>query len=64
VLALPRVLDLRELIEDELLLAEPLVPLHDVCPDPLPSPTDDDAELAAEHPFAALGALKRRSPPS
>lgn len=36
VLALPRWLDVRELIEDELLLALPLVPRHDTCPQPLP----------------------------
>jgi len=64
VLALSRALDLRELIEDELLLAEPLVPLHDVCPEPLPFPNEEpDGELE-EHPFAALAALKRRAPSS
>ena len=36
VLALSAALDLRELIEDELILALPLVPRHDVCPQPLP----------------------------
>ncbi len=36
VLALPRWLNLRELVEDELLLALPLVPRHDKCPQPLP----------------------------
>ena len=36
VLALGRWLDLRELVEDELLLALPLVPRHAVCPQPLP----------------------------
>ena len=36
VLALSKSLDLRNLIEDELLLALPLVPRHDVCPQPLP----------------------------
>jgi uncharacterized protein len=64
VLALPRHLDARELIEDELLLALPLVPRHEVCPEPLPVP-DAAAEPAAEveaerpNPFAALAALKR-----
>ena len=33
-LALSRALDLRELVEDELLLALPLVPRHEVCPEP------------------------------
>ena len=38
VLALPRWLDLRELVEDELLLGLPLVPRHETCPQPLPVP--------------------------
>ena len=57
VLALPRWLDLRGLAEDELLLALPIVPRHEQCPQPLPSATGDD-EVAAENPFAALQALK------
>lgn len=62
VLALPRHLDARELIEDELLLALPLVPRHDVCPDPLPMPADEDVAEEEErpNPFAKLAALKRR----
>lgn len=61
VLALPRWLDLVELIEDELLLALPLVPRHAVCPAPLPVPGPDEAALDEKqpHPFAALAALKR-----
>ena len=68
VLALPRHLDLRELIEDELLLALPLVPRHKTCPQPLPTPADDlDKEVSIEgearkHPFAALAALKQKEP--
>ena len=61
VLALPRHLDARELIEDELLLAMPLVPRHEVCPEPL-AHADDEAEPEEEerpHPFAKLAALKR-----
>lgn len=63
VLALSRSLDVRELIEDELLLALPLVPRHPVCPAPLPMSAGED-ELAADetpdkHPFAALQALKK-----
>ena len=65
VLALPRHLDLHALLEDELLLALPLVPRHDACPHPLPLPADDvslDApEDASAHPFAGLAALKRRN---
>jgi uncharacterized protein len=50
--------DLRALVEDELLLALPLVPKHDVCPVPWqPEPAADDA--TSEHPFAALAVLKR-----
>lgn len=62
VLALPRHLDARELIEDELLLALPLVPRHEACPEPL---VHQDEEGAAEveeerpNPFAKLAALKR-----
>ena len=58
VLALTRALDLRELVEDELLLALPLVPRHDVCPHPLPVALDDAVIEEAPHPFAALAALK------
>jgi len=54
-------IDLRALIEDELLLELPIVPRHEVCPDPLPVPPDD-LDVAGssedEHPFAALRALK------
>ena len=63
VLALTRALDLRELIEDELLLALPLVPRHELCPEPLPlaetQALDDDAK---PNPFAALAVLKRGHP--
>jgi len=61
VLALPRHLDARELIEDELLLALPLVPRHEVCPEPL-AHADEEAEPEEEerpNPFAKLAALKR-----
>ena len=60
VLTLEPAIDLQALIEDELLLALPLIPRHDVCPEPLPVSTDVDVVAApAEHPFAALAALKR-----
>lgn len=61
----PRI-DLVELIEDELLMALPIVPRHETCPQPLPvgsgdaAPADVDADDAAPHPFAALAALKAR----
>lgn len=57
--------NLLELIEDEILMALPLVPMHEVCPDPLhPPPEADSAPVQADaepqrpHPFAALAALK------
>ena len=61
VLALSRDFDLLGLIEDELLLALPLAPRHDRCPQALPGPAADSGDTAAgqPHPFAALAALKR-----
>ncbi len=61
VLALGGRLDLQELIEDELLLALPLVPRHGQCPQPLPMAAgeeDLDEEVEKPNPFAALAALK------
>lgn len=67
VLALSRALDLRELIEDELLLALPLAPHHAVCERPLPTATlaepPDDAVPERPNPFAALAALKKPDSP-
>jgi uncharacterized protein len=62
VLALPRALDLHELVEDELLLALPLVPRHDRCPLAVPMTFGDDPAASVEdrpNPFEALKALKR-----
>lgn len=64
VLALTRSLDLHELIEDELLLALPLVPRHEVCPQPLHVPPSDEVLEEKPNPFAALAALKRPGPPN
>jgi uncharacterized protein len=67
VLVLPRQLDLLELVEDELILALPLVPRHETCPQPLPMSAADTgwpAEEAEPHPFAALAALKKPPRPS
>ena len=64
VLALTRALDLAELLEDELLLALPLVPRHDSCPVPLVPAADAGVPEAAEaraNPFAVLQSLKRGS---
>jgi len=68
VLALTRALDLPALVEDELILALPLVPRHATCPQPLPWPAPGAAPPGpveampgpAAHPFAALQALKKR----
>lgn len=61
VLALSRAFDLPGLLEDELLLALPLVPRHEVCPEPVKlSAVDPDFEAEPErpNPFAVLGRLK------
>ena len=60
VLALPRWLDLRELVEDELLLSLPLVPRHQTCPQPLPVPIrleDDSDEPLGERMRDADGSI-------
>lgn len=61
-LALAPDFDLHTLIEDELLMALPLVPLHEECPEPVPlASSDADFEAAnAEkpNPFAALASLR------
>lgn len=59
VLALTRDLDLKQLVEDELLLSLPLVPRHATCPTPL-EVRQEDRELADEapHPFAGLAVLR------
>ena len=61
VLALPPRgrLDLLPLVEDELILALPLVPRHALCPQPLALTDERPPEVPAENPFAALAALKQ-----
>ena len=60
VLPLTRSLDLISLVEDELLLALPLVPHHrPSCPDPLPMLAGEIEAEAQANPFAALAALNR-----
>jgi uncharacterized protein len=63
VLAITRSLDLHALAEDELLLALPLVPRHEVClQPPLPAASEaSDDEAAAPNPFAVLAGLKHRA---
>lgn len=54
--------NLLDLIEDELLLALPLVPMHEVCPESLPTQVEDDGfHQEKPHAFAALSALKSGS---
>jgi uncharacterized protein len=67
VLALQPRLDLFELLEDELLLALPLIAMHDDCTVTLPQQPADAAGRVGEepepvHPFATLAALKRGEP--
>jgi uncharacterized protein len=62
VLVLEPRFNLHELIEDELLMALPLVPMHNACPVSVHM-SAGDLEVAVEeaerpHPFAALAALK------
>ncbi|MEO5732863.1 MAG: DUF177 domain-containing protein [Rubrivivax sp.] len=61
VLVLPPRLDLHGLLEDELILALPLVPRHERCPQPLPTPAQNAANdsAPAPNPFAALAALRK-----
>lgn len=60
-LALRRDFNLRELIEDELIMALPIVPRHDECPVPVQlASSDEDFEVASAsvpNPFAALAGL-------
>ncbi len=71
VLVLSPSFNLLELLEDELLLALPLVPRHDACPQPLVAPMGEPTvqgegpgssskELERDNPFAILAQLKRR----
>jgi uncharacterized protein len=61
VLALPKWLNLRDLVEDEMLLALPLVPRHDVCPETIPMQFGDVEIVEADtaHPFASLALLRK-----
>jgi uncharacterized protein len=54
-----RHLDLHGLVEDELLLALPLVPMHEHCPRQLPMSAGDAEVAPAPKPFAALASLRR-----
>ena len=61
VLVLQKSLNLRDLVEDEMLLALPLVPRHDVCPEKITMQFGDVEIVEAEtaHPFASLALLRK-----
>ena len=64
ILVLSRDFDALELVEDELIMALPLVPRHAQCPEAVTLAVSDPGVDAAEdrpHPFAALAALKKPS---
>ncbi len=56
--------NLRELVEDELLMEIPVTPVHAVCPVPVKLSVADadfeESEAAKPNPFAVLGALRPR----
>ena len=61
ILVISRDFDALALVEDELILALPLVPLHELCPEVLPmSVADPEFEAASErpNPFGVLAGLK------
>lgn len=67
VLAFEPRFDLLQLLEDELLMALPLVPMHESCPRSLPMSAGELADEGPEdkpHPFAKLAALKGGLPPT
>jgi uncharacterized protein len=60
VLVLAKSLNLRDLVEDEMLLALPLVPRHDVCPEKIPMQFGDVEVLEEKsNPFASLALLRK-----
>lgn len=64
VLALERITDVLELLEDEFLLSLPIVPRHEICPQPLPMAAEPDEPMPEEraNPFAALESLRKGKP--
>lgn len=64
ILVISRDFDALALVEDELILSLPLVPLHETCPEVLPmSVADPEFDAAAErpNPFGVLAGLKTRT---
>lgn len=68
VLVSSREFDLHELLEDELILALPIVPRHQSCPEPLQLPGAEDPAAvesdARSNPFAVLARLKGGGTPN
>jgi uncharacterized protein len=66
-LALERQFDLLALLEDELLMAMPMVPMHEVCPRPVKlvvADADFDARTEEKpNPFAVLANLAKKNTP-
>lgn len=64
-LALSKDFNLRALLEDELLMELPLVPMHEECPEAVPmSSSNHDFEAASEekaNPFAVLAGLRKNA---
>lgn len=62
VLVLSRDFNLLELIEDELLMSLPMIPMHDICPIPVKlaavDANFDDATQQTPNPFEVLSKLK------
>ena len=66
ILVISRDFDALALIEDELILSLPLVPLHEVCPEVMPmSAADPEFDAAAQrpNPFGVLAGLKTDKSP-
>lgn len=67
VLVLDPAFDLPALVEDELLMALPLVPRHAVCPEEVRmeavDPAFEEAQAEKPNPFGALAGLKRKPEP-
>ena len=65
VLAIEAHFNLERLVEDELLMAIPMVPMHDVCPAPVPtSAGEEEFQAALENRPAAFAALAQLLPKS
>ncbi|MGI9133274.1 MAG: YceD family protein [Rhodoferax sp.] len=63
VLVISKAFNVLELVEDELLMALPLAPMHEQCPTPVPLQVADadfdQPDARKPHPFAVLEQLKK-----